>query len=418
MREKVLSIIAAALMPLPLLIAAFVSEYAFPAPFPLIVGIMGGALSWAAGYGLGALIYKLRSGKKAGLAMLGFYFVGFLIVVAAFALLASASINSMACLFIPAAFIYWYWFGYRQGSKQELASYASLGIYCVEAALMFPLCGSFEGSNHTGSYMILGITALLTVIMTVVINLRQLAKLSLRGQNTGAVLSKATVRFNTLRSLFFAGIILITFFFAGFGAKWLWELAKAIIRFLLSLFVGVEPIKTEYDTDLGEPDFYVQEKENILIQIIAFIIIITAIILFMKPMIKAIKEAIDSLLKKLGRGRETVEAADYVDIYESNEKSNNNRNLFKKLLKEYKREKDPDKKFRLGYMAFMVRIGERTEKNNPSDTVRIHLGKGRRITDYENLEKVVNTYCGLRYDGRSPDRQEQEMMKDLLKAIL
>lgn len=418
MREKILSIAAAALMPLPLLIASVVSLYTSPKPLPLFIGIAGGCLAWASGYGMGRLLDKLRGGKRAGLAMLGFYIVGFLIVIAAFAVLFFTSFSSIAFLLIPAALIYWYWFGHRQGSKQELVSYAALGIYCVEAVFMFPLCRSFEDGNQIGSSAVLIITALLIVIMSVVINLRQLAKLSLRGQNTGAVLSKTTVSFNTKRSLLFSGIILLTFFFAGFCAKWLWELTKAIILFLLSLFPGEEPEPYEpEEIDWGKPDLPMDENKNYIIQIIFFLIIITAIILLIKPMIKAIKEAIDSLLKKLGKSRETIETSDYVDIYESNEKIIPARNLFKMLLKEYRREKDPDKRFRTGYKAFMVKIGEKTEKDNPSDTVRVHLEKGKRVTDYENLEKVIDAYCGLRYDRRSPDNRQHEMMTELLRSL-
>lgn len=422
-REPVISVIAALLIPLPLMVTSVVSSFGALQLKGVLIFSGCGAAAWLLGQILGFLLKK--SGKKIIYAVrIGFILAGIGLVAGYETLFSSLNEESLSLFIMPFALCFWYWFGYRTGAGQNPVSYAVLGIYCAEAAIMFPLCGAFEEDLHGGRNFILIVTAIMTVLGALIINGRQLDRISFRGKSDSGVLSSASKRFNTNTTLIFCLILLCLFFFAGYGAEMLWEGSKAILRFLLYLLSLLNKDNTEYEfkpdeSGINEADPELQ-GDGIIGQIIICVILAAMLILLAKPFIKGVKALYRKIVKRLGRRVEEEEIPQYTDIYQVSDKSgfeNNGNKGFKKAVKAFKKEKDTTKKYRAGYRAFMIYIGEKSEQASPSETVRVHLEKGRRFTKSPYLERAAEIYCRVRYDDYTASNEDIITIGNLLKEL-
>lgn len=419
-RSLILSVIMAIIIPFPFIIAGFVSVFGKADYLCFCYGTALGILSWLLGQFFGYLLKKSPNKGLLYLIRCGvFIFCGALIFLAELYLFIFEK-QSLSVMFAPAASILWCWFGFRFGSGQTLMPVSMVGIYCVEAAFMYPITDSLEEKGNWGRVTILVITAVMIVCGVLFFNRRQLNNLSNMGKNRNRPITKATLRFNTKTALAFSGIILFMFFFAGFGARWLWEGAKAVIRFILYLLAG-NPLETGEDDSYG--DLAIPEETPVRIDTSAFwtalviVSVILVIVLLHKPIMEFIREFIEDFKKRFGKAVVSSEEAHYVDTYLNTETQPYRRNTFKRAVKAFKREKELTKKYRLGYKAFMAAIDEKSESSNPSDTAKVHLEKGRKITDFGELENVVERYCEIRYGGRKAAEGDCELMETFLNYL-
>lgn len=417
----ILSVIMAAIIPFPFIIAGFVSVFGKANYLCFCYGTALGMLSWLFGQFFGYLLKKAPIKGLLYLIRIGACILCGVLIIFAEMYLFIFEKQSLSVMLTPAASILWFWFGFRFGSGQALIPLYAVGIYCVEAAFMYPITDSLEEKGNSGRVTILAITAVIIVCGVLYFNRRQLNNLSNMGKNRNRPISRATLGFNTKISLIFSGIILFMFFFAGFGARWLWEGAKAVIRFIIYLLTG-NPLEGGEDDSFGDPPTFLPEAEiGIDTSIFWAVVVITAAILITvlmrKHIAEFIREFIEDLKKRLGKAAVSNEEAHYVDTYLNTESQPYHKNTFKMAVKAFKREKDFTKKYRLGYRAFMAAIDEKTEAGSPSDTAKVHLEKGRRITKFGELERVVERYCEIRYGGKTAEAQDCELMKSFLNNL-
>ena len=414
--DKLLSLIMAIMIPFPFLIAGMASTFEKIPSWAIVGGIAGASVSWLLGQLMGGFLK--RTGKKAVYIIRALSVtVGIILIVLCETAVFMAGMGSLSYIFIPLSYIFWYWFGFRSGSQQRLISNMVMGGYGVEAAFMYPICASF---NKSAAFYIIILTALLTVLGALLINFRQVSGLSLRGKSENRLLTKACTRFNVKTTLIFCGIILFAFFFCGVGARWLWEGITAVIRYIIYLMALLGAMMDGgSDFELGNttdsPPFQITENhwDKIFIWI-AYIIL--AIIVY-KPLVKALKRLYRLIMSKLGRETAREEETDYTDIYQETERGHSRENTFKKAFKAFLREKNTEKKFRLGYKAFMTGLKAKELKLLPSDTPACHLENGSTLTQSESLYKSVEKYYSVRYDGIIPTKEDCDVMKALLKEI-
>ncbi|MDE6724015.1 MAG: hypothetical protein K2J79_00265, partial [Ruminiclostridium sp.] len=395
--DKLLSLFMSVLIPFPLLLTGIVSTFEKVPLWAYAFGIAGAVVSWLCGRLMGGFLE--RAGKRAVYIVRALSVtIGIVLVVLCEIAVFTLRMGSLAPMFIPAAYVFWYWFGFRTGSQQRLISNMVLGGYGIEAAFMYPICASF---NRSLAFYIILLTALLTVLGALLINFRQVSGLSLRGKSENRLLSRACTRFNVKTTLIFCGIILFAFFFCGVGAKWLWEGIKAVIRYFIYLMVWLGSLMDsggdfELGNDPNSPPFQITENRlGIIFLWIAYIVL--AVIAF-KPLMKALKRLYQLIMSKLGRERALETETEYTDIYQETDRKSVRDNTFKKAFKAFMREKDLQKKFRLGYKAFMAGLKAKELELLPSDTPNCHLEKGNTLTQSENLCKTVEKYYGVRYD--------------------
>lgn len=416
----ILSVIMAVIIPFPFIIAGFVSVFEKADYLCFCYGTALGILSWLLGQFFGFLLKKSRNKGSLYLIRWGLFIVCGAFIVLAELYLFTFEKQNLSTMLTPAAAILWCWFGFRFGSGQTLMPVSVVGIYCVEAAFMYPITDSFEEKSIVGRVTILAITAVMIVCGVLLFNRRQLNNLSNMGKNRNRPITKATLRFNTKTSLIFSGIILFMFFFAGFGARWLWEGVKEIIRFILYLLAG-NPLESGEDdsySDLPIPDEPPAGIDTSAFWTAAVIIaVILVIVLLRKSIMEFIREFIEYFKKRFGKDATPNEEAHYIDTYLNTETRSYRRNTFKRAVKAFKREKELTKKYRLGYKAFMVVIDEKSDSSSPSDTAKVHLEKGREITDFGELENVVERYCEIRYGGRKAAAGDCELMEEFLNYL-
>ena len=414
--ERVLSVIFAILAPLPLMITCATGDNGGMDIEQFTFYAVQGLAAWLVSAGLSLLMRKVPEKLYALVKMLSI-FLGFVVVAICEWLLAATGDNSVSMILVPLSVIFCYWFGYRLGSDRDILPFGAMGVYCVEAVFVYPMCKAFEENNRLGSDLILIITSALIVMGAFIFNLRHLEQLSYQGGGKELALSKATVRFNMKKTLTFSAVLLFLFLFSGFWAKWLWEAVKAFILWLLELLknlsnnIGFD----SFDTNLAKPEIEIDKDKNLLVQIL-FMLIASAVVLFLAYLlIKYMKRLITSLRKylKIKPENKSYEAG-YVDIYEESERQRK-LSTYSKVYRAFLREKDLTEKYRLGYKAFMLLLG-RKNKNTPSDTTGVHLVRGR-IYDGILAENVVNKYERLRYHEYSPTKEDCEELDRLLKAV-
>lgn len=413
-----LSVIMAALIPFPFIIAGFESIFEEAGLICFCFGIAAGIISWGTGACFGIAMKPALGKSKRILLRFSTVIVCGIFVLIAEAYLSAVGIGGLALMFAPAAMGMWCWFGFRHSSGQEMMRGILIGFFCFEMAFMYPISASFETRNSIGTTTLMIIAALMIVLGALYFNRKQLDELAMSRRGSEKLISKSSRSFNIKGALGFSGIVLGTFFFVGYLSTRLWEAIAAIIQFLLDRFNNPMLETEEEPPDWAVPDLEVKTLFNS--QPFWWIVItgavILAVILLRKPIMMFIREFLDSMKKRFNKMEQTNEGY-YTDVYQELDRNIPQRNAFKKTVKAFKREKDPTKRFRLGYKAFMIKIGEKEERTNPSDTTRIHLKKGRSITDFEDLDKVVDAYCDIRYGEREAETGDCEIMGRLINKL-
>lgn len=415
--DKILSLFGAVLIPAPLMITSLASVYRDNnLLLPMLIWWLGGVLllflgrltgSWVKSAGKKAIYAARITAGAAGVfsAVFSVFFVYL------------TQMTSLAYMFMPGAAVFWYWFGYKFGLEREIITNMIIGGYCLETVLLFPMCNSL-GENSLSANIVIIISAAVLVVSTVLINRRQLVRLTYRGKNETAVLSKDTRRFNLKLTLIFSAIILIPFFFARWGGKWLWEILKAIIQFLLSLFVDMSDDAQPIKGDVGGEIIEIKANDGMWFKILISVIAIIIVIVFAKPLINAICRLIRSIKQKLGRlENKSFMEANYIDFYEISEEKIQRDIGFKKAYKSFLKEKELTRKYRLGYKAFMIKLKELGEENLLYDTTTVHCEKGSHVIDRDSVERVIDKYEQLRYSDRAITEEDCSQMELMLRSL-
>lgn len=412
--DKILSLIMAVLIPFPLLITGLSSTYQKIPHWAVVLCLLCGAVSWALGHLVGRLMTRVK-GRGVYFARLTLVIVGIIITVFCEIIIFTVRMGIFAPMFIPLSLIFWYWFGFRAGSRQSTVPNMIIGAYAVETVFMYPICAAF---NENSALAILILTAFLTVLGALLINFRQVSGSAMRGKSENRLLTKACARFNVKTTLIFCGIVLFAFFFAGYGAKWLSDTLKAVIRFIIYI-MGLLAMQGdgEYDPGGDADSSVIQVEPNSWGRYLIWIAVIVLAVIFFKPFIKLLKNLYRYIMGKLGKTPEEESESEYVDIYQSTDIRQPLKNTFKKAFKKFLREKELKKKYRLGYKAFMLGLEEHGAELAPGDTADEHCKKGRELLQSEALYAIADKYSEVRYDEQTPSKEDCDIMKGLLKEI-
>ena len=414
--ERILSVIFAVLAPLPLMITAATGDNGGMVLSELAIYAVMGAAAWLISALLGLLLKAVPEKIHYGIKLLTVTVGVIAVIICGLGLIYMES-NTVTMILVPLAVIFCYWFGYRLGNGSMLLPFGAMGTYFVEAVFAYPMCCAFEEGDITGSTLIFVITAALTVMGAVIINIRHLEQLSWQGGGTELKLSRATLRFNVKKTLTLSAVLLFSFLFVRFFATWLWEAVKAFIRWLIEILKNLADSFDIEPIDLKPPKpGAMEENDNPIWLILSLLIAVVVIILFIKPLIRHIKALIERIKERLNVKAESRSyEASYIDIYEESESYDPRSNTFRKAYKAFSKEKDLTKKYRLGYRAFMLLLG-RKDENAPSDTTMVHLVRGRTYDDIL-AENVVGKYERLRYHEFVPTKEDCKELDKLLKAV-
>ncbi|MCM1055636.1 MAG: hypothetical protein NC394_08960 [Bacteroides sp.] len=413
--DKLLPTADAVLIPAPLMITSLASVYKDNLLLPLMLWWAAGVVVMLLGGLTGSLVD--RAGKRTVyFARIAAAAGGAVSAVGCIFFLYLTQMTSLAYMLMPAAFVFWYWLGHKAGLGREVVTNSVLLAFCLEAAFLYPMCNSVSENSASGNIIVI-LSAAVLVVSAVLINRRQLVKMSSRGKNKTAALSKDTRRFNLKLTLIFSAAIIIPFFFARWGGRLLLELLRILVQFLLSLFVYKNTVDNTSDEDIAIGQLF-EANENMWAQLIAYIIAAIGLILIIKPLINAIKALIEAIRKKLGMlSEKRADGLAYVDFYEASGVESRVKNSFKKAYKAFLREKEPCRRYRLGYRAFMIRLKELGEENLPYDTTTVHREKEKKLFDYAFAREIIDKYERLRYSDTEATAEDCAEMERMLKTI-
>lgn len=416
--ERLLSFIAAVLAPLPCLIASVLSANDEIRLVSSLFCLGGAAVSWLLGIALGMWLKKADKQKAVFILNTMKIAVGVAIAAGCEVLLFLFSVDSRAMIFLPIGLIFCYTMGIRAGNGSECVNFAIMGAFFVSAIFAYPVCASEENNGAAFAAAVFAVTIVFIILSAVIINLRNLEYISHR-EDGAASLSKSLVRFNVKRTLWIMGILLLVFFLAPPLAGLLWDGAREFVRWLLELLERLGQQPTEVDpvgSQLEEPG-NITFRRTFIGEIVMFISVAAVIVLLAKPVINALAKLLRELKRWLGiKDEYRTATSEYTDVYEESGSSRRRGDTFKKAYKAFAREKDPTKKYRLGYKAYMIKLKETA----PSDTTGKHLVKGRRIYGDDmrgQLEDTVSGYDSLRYNDKVPTEEELNKLSGMLKDL-
>ena len=242
-----------------------------------------------------------------------------------------------------------------------------------------------------------------------------------------AVLPEGLRRYNALLVIGIVTLTLGLFVFAKPLAALLRVVIEAIVMAVLFVFekiaglLAVNDKTPELSDGTANAEQVLIEPENSgnignIIFAVILIAVIVLIILFRKHIISALK----SLFEPLFRSRDKTFDTPFADEMTSSHAKQNSLRAQKKaerdLEKQYARETSSERKYRLGYAIFLMRLRRTSQPPEPSDTTDVHREKGERAFG-EDLRGFSETYNKVRYADLPPTAEELAAADELLKKI-
>ncbi len=238
-----------------------------------------------------------------------------------------------------------------------------------------------------------------------------------RRRETRTMLPKGLSGYN---AALVTGITVCGFTLYVFSDKIIWllnEIIRLLIKFFLSLMSGYSEFMAiesgEINTDFsGFSGSETYDGWNLLF----YVLFIVLIIVFSRRIWQKMKDFFSWIAGFFTR--ETVVSEDepeFVDVFEQVSGVGKARNIsYATLMKQYKKERNPEQKYRLGYGVLLWQMKYCRAKLLVSDTVTDQYEKGRDIFGAELLD-ITTAYDKLRYDGVRVTDEQLSALDSMIK---
>ena len=261
------------------------------------------------------------------------------------------------------------------------------------------------------------VTILIIILGANLINQMEITKLAFQRKDTVPLLPKNLRGFNCRLLNVLLAAILALFLLKDVFAGWLGGLfslaARAFVN-LISGFSGSTAEAEEESVGLGLPDYsYTKQESPSLLYLLAAVAAILLIIAFRKQIggfFRSIWTSIRTMLGKKSVSDSRSEA--YTDYVYHVEKGGRRKNPYKAALREYRRERNPSRRYRAGYKAFLCRLLVSGKQPEPSDTVEKQLQNAP-----DDSEQIGRTYSSLRYNNGEISNEDLAEMDRFLKKL-
>ena len=128
------------------------------------------------------------------------------------------------------------------------------------------------------------------------------------------------------------------------------------------------------------------------------------------------KSFFSRIVKFLSKKGETSAEADFTDVFEDYSKmpeKMEEKVSLSKLYKQYKNEKNPEKKYRCGYRILLYKIKEKNSRLTASDTTSVQAEKGGDV-GFSGMPAVAADYDGLRYGDKNITENQLSKLTELI----
>lgn len=335
------------------------------------------------------------------------------------------------CVALMPSVIVWYLLGMslKKNRFDDIFTPIWLGIYLVETFICYIFCCvmsadmEYLGASEHRISVLLVVMALLTVLLINQSNIRSEID---RRRNTNLIVPKGLRLYNAKLIAIVGAVILAALMLKDYVAAGLTWLVKMTVKIIDTLLFNIRFLQTEQmtpeDTQLPDSDFLSAEGESrdFLLYILV-VVIVVLVIVFRKKIL--------SLMRKLaGRifGKYSVDDAvqevydDYTDSYEEldirQERIVNKTD--KDCLKRYRKAKDNNEKFRLGYRLYAMWLSKRSTEDISTKTVEQHRIISEKLYHgTNNIGAFSDSYSKIRYDDESATADDILLSDSLINEL-
>lgn len=331
------------------------------------------------------------------------------------------------CVALMPSVIVWYLLGMslKKNRFDDIFTPIWLGIYLVETFICYIFCCAMSadmeylGASEHRISVLLVVMALLTVLLINQSNIRSEID---RRRNTNLIVPKGLRLYNAKLIAIVGAVILAALMLKDYVAVGLTWLVKMTVKIIDTLLFNIRFLQTEQmtpeDTQLPDSDFLSAEGESrdFLLYILV-VVIVVLVIVFRKKILSLMRKIAGRIFGKYSVD-DTVQEVydDYTDSYEEldirQERIVNETD--KDCLKRYRKAKDNNEKFRLGYRLYAMWLSKRSTEDISTKTVEQHrLISEKLYHGTNNIGAFSDSYSKIRYDDE-PATADDILLSDSL----
>ena len=331
------------------------------------------------------------------------------------------------CVALMPSVIVWYLLGMslKKNRFDDIFTPIWLGIYLVETFICYIFCCvmsadmEYLGASEHRISVLLVVMALLTVLLINQSNIRSEID---RRRNTNLIVPRGLRLYNAKLIAIVGAVILAALMLKDYVAAGLTWLVKMTVKIIDTLLFNIRFLQTEQltpeDTKLPDSDFLSAEGESrdFLLYILV-VVIVVLVIVFRKKILSLFRKIAGRIFGKYSVDDTAQEVYDdYTDSYEEldirQERIVNETD--KDCLKRYRKAKDNNEKFRLGYRLYAMWLSKRSTEDISTKTVEQHRIISEKLYHgTNNIGVFSDSYSKIRYDDE-PATADDILLSDSL----
>lgn len=335
------------------------------------------------------------------------------------------------CVALMPSVIVWFLLGMslKKNRFDDIFTPVWLGIYLVETFICYIFCCvmsadmEYLGASEHRISVLLVVMALLTVLLINQSNIRSEID---RRRNTNLIVPKGLRLYNAKLIAIVGAVILAALMLKDYVAAGLTWLVKMTVKIIDTLLFNIRFLQTEQmtpeDTQLPDSDFLSAEGESrdFLLYILV-VVIVVIVIVFRKKILSLMRKIAGRIFGKYSVD-DTVQEVydDYTDSYEEldirQERIVNETD--KDCLKRYRKAKDNNEKFRLGYRLYAMWLSKRSTEDISTKTVEQHRIISEKLYHgTNNIGAFSDSYSKIRYDDESATADDILLSDSLINEL-
>lgn len=335
------------------------------------------------------------------------------------------------CVALMPSVIVWYLLGMslKKNRFDDIFTPVWLGIYLVETFICYIFCCvmsadmEYLGASEHRISVLLVVMALLTVLLINQSNIRSEID---RRRNTNLIVPRGLRLYNAKLIAIVGAVILAALMLKDHVAAGLTWLVKMTVKIIDTLLFNIRFLQTEQmtpeDTQLPDSDILSAEGESrdFLLYILV-VVIVVLVIVFRKKILSLMRKIAGRIFGKYSVD-DTVQEVydDYTDSYEEldirQERIVNETD--KDCLKRYRKAKDNNEKFRLGYRLYAMWLSKRSTEDISTKTVEQHRIISEKLYHGENnIGAFSDSYSKIRYDDEPATNDDIHLSDSLINEL-
>ena len=335
------------------------------------------------------------------------------------------------CVDLMPSVIVWYLLGMslKKNRFDDIFTPVWLGIYLVETFICYIFCCvmsadmEYLGASEHRISVLLVVMALLTVLLINQSNIRSEID---RRRNTNLIVPRGLKLYNAKLIAIVGAVILAALMLKDYVAAGLTWLVKMTVKIIDTLLFNIRFLQTEQmtpeDTQLPDSDILSAEgKSRDFLLYILVVVIVVLVIVFRKKILSLMRKIAGRIFGKYSVD-DTVQEVydDYTDSYEEldirQERIVNETD--KDCLKRYRKAKDNNEKFRLGYRLYAMWLSKRSTEDISTKTVEQHRNISEKLYHgTNNIGAFSDSYSKIRYDDEPATTDDIHLSDSLINEL-